>query len=112
MQPWPADRIAREVVRLNAENAQDEIELLQLLYVDLEPGIQTTMLDAAGVKHEGGKIDEELEPPYADAAAVVRGAEAVREKHGEEGVNYLKTIKRYNGAAWPGLEGYLAGLEA
>lgn len=110
MQPWPAERIAKEVVRLNAESAQDEIELLQLLYVDLEPAIQITMLDATGVKHDAGKIDEELEPPYADAAAVVRGAEIVREKHGDDGVRYLRTIARYNLMAWPGLDGYLASL--
>ncbi|MBC8088763.1 MAG: hypothetical protein H7Z40_15975 [Phycisphaerae bacterium] len=112
MQPWPGERIAREVVRLNAETAQDEIELLQLLYVDLEPAIQITMLDATGVKHEGGKIDEELEPPYADAAAVARGAAAVREQHGEDGVHYLRTIARYNLGAWPGLDEYLATIDS
>ena len=112
MQPWPAERIAREVVRLNAESAQDEIELLQLLYVDLEPGIQITMLDAAGVKHDGGKIDETLEPPYGDGAAVARGAVAVREQHGDDGLHYLKTIARYNLAAWPGLDAYLATVGA
>lgn len=110
MQPWPAERIAKEVVRLNAESLTDEIELLQLLYVDLEPEIQITMLDAAGVKHDAGKIDEELEPPYADDAGVRRGADAVREKHGEDGLHYLRTIERYNGLAWPGLSAYLAEI--
>lgn len=108
MQPWPAERIAKEVVRLNAESAQDEVELLQLLYVDLEPQIQITFLDASGVKHDAGKIDEELELPYTDAASVVRGADVVREKHGEDGLHYLRTIAKYNGAAWPELDAYLA----
>ena len=40
LQTWSADRLAREVIRLNAETAHDELELLQLLYVDLEPAIQ------------------------------------------------------------------------
>lgn len=111
MQPWPAERIAKEVVRLNAESAQDEIELLQLLYVDLEPGIQITFADAAGVQHDGGKIEEALEPPYAEAAAVARAADAVREQHGGDGVHYLRTIARYNLGAWPGLDVYLAALD-
>ena len=103
LQSWPAERLAREVVRLNAESAQDELELLQLLYVDLEPGVQITFLDAAGVKHENGKIAEELEVPYADAEGVKRGAAAVKEKHGEEGMHYLRTIARYGQDAWPGI---------
>lgn len=112
MQPWPAERIAKEVVRLNAESVTDEIELLQLLYVDLEPGIQIAFLDAAGVKHEGGKIDEETEAPYADADTVARAADKLRAEHGEDGLHYLRTIARYNLAGWPGLDEYLAELGA
>lgn len=111
MQPWPAERIAKEVVRLNAESMQDEIELLQLLYVDLEPGIQITFADAAGVKHDGGKIDEALEPPYADADTVARAADSVRAQHGDDGLHYLRTIARYNLGAWPGLDAYLATVD-
>lgn len=112
LQSWTADRIAREVVRLNAENSQDEVELLQLLYVDLEPAIQIAFLDATGVSHESGKIDEAIEPPYADAETVARGADSLIEKHGDDGLRYLKTIARYNLAAWPGLDAYLATRSA
>lgn len=101
---WPVDRLAREIVRVNAQSANDELDLLQLLYVDLEPAIQTTFLDAAGVSHEGGRIPEELEPPYADGPAVQRGIEAVRSAHGEDGERYLRTLARYNAGAWPGIE--------
>lgn len=104
LQTWPADRLAKEVVRLKAETAQDELDLLQLLYVELEPEIQATFLDAAGVKHEGGRMAEDLEIPYADAAAVARGIDAVREKHGDDGVRYLKTLARYAAEGWPGIE--------
>ena len=110
LQSWPPERLAREVVRLNAESAQDELELLQLLYVDLEPGIQTTFLDAAGVQHEQGKIAEALEPPYASAAGVHRGATAVRDAHGEDGMLYLRTIARYSNEAWPDIDSVLAEL--
>jgi hypothetical protein len=34
---WPPEKLAREFVRLNAQAGNDELELLQLLYVDLEP---------------------------------------------------------------------------
>ncbi len=112
MQPWPAERIAKEVVRLNAESLQDEIELLQLLYVDLEPEIQTTFVDAAGVKNDAGKIDEELEPPYADAEAVARAADRTIAAHGADGIHYLRTIARYNLAAWPGLDAYMAKMDS
>lgn len=101
LKTWPVDRLAGEVVRLNAESAHDELDLLQLLYVDLEPAIQITFLDAAGVRHDGGSIDETLEPPYADADAVHRAATLVREKHGVDGVRYLRTLARYNLASWP-----------
>ena len=101
---WPAERLAKEVVRLNAETPQDELELLQLLYVDLEPGIQITFLDACGVAHENGVMPEGLEPPYAATDAVARGAAAVMEKHGDDGAHYLQVLVRYANAAWPGLE--------
>src|SRR3972149_5270795 len=73
---WPADKLAREVVRLGAENADDELNLLNMLYVEFEPQIQAAFLDAAGVKHENGQMPEELEPPFADADAVAQGATA------------------------------------
>lgn len=105
---WPADRLAKEIVRLNAESAQDELELLQLLYVDVEPAMQITFLTAAGVAHENGVIPEGLEPPYANAESVARGASAVRAAHGEDGLHYLRVLVRYNLGAWPGLDAAIA----
>ena len=104
VQGWPADRLAREVVRLGAESASDELDLLQMLYVELEPDIQATFLDAAGVPHTNGAMGEELTPPYADEAGVQRGAAAVRERHGEDGERYLRTLARYASDGWPGIE--------
>jgi hypothetical protein len=101
---WPPERLAKEIVRLNAESATDELELLQVLYVDMEPGIQITFLNAAGVTHENGVLPEGLEPPYAPAEAVAAGAAAVKAAHGEDGEHYLRTLVRYNLAAWPGLD--------
>lgn len=103
LQGWPAERLAREVVRLNAESAHDELDLLHLLYVELEPAIQSTFLDEAGVRHANGVMDEALEPPYAAADAVARGAAAVRAAHGADGVRYLRTLARYSPDAWPGV---------
>ena len=101
---WPAERLAKEVVRLNAESAQDELDLLQLLYVDLEPATQITFLDAAGVAHENGVIAEGLEAPYASPEAVTKAADAVLAQHGENGAHYLQVLVRYNLAAWPTLD--------
>jgi hypothetical protein len=95
-------------VRMKAENANDELDLLQLLYVDLEPDIQIAFLDAAGVTHEKGVIAEDLERPYADADGVRRGAAAVREQHGEDGERYLRTIAKYSHDAWPGIDTIVA----
>ena len=111
LQSWPVDRLAREIVRMNAETANDELDLLQLLYLEVEPQIQSTFLDAAGVKHEDGKMPEDLEPPYADADGVRRGAAAVREKHGEEGDRYLRTLLRYSREGWPGIDDVVAQLD-
>src|SRR5450755_887816 len=92
LRTWPPDRIAKEVVRTNAQTAADELDLLHRLYVELEPHIQATFLDAAGVKNDAGQMPDELEPPFADEAAVKRGVEAVRAQHGEEGERYLQTL--------------------
>ncbi|WP_411278711.1 hypothetical protein [Gemmatimonas sp.] len=108
---WPVDKLAREFVRLNAQSPQDELELLQLLYVDLEPQIQITFLDAVGVTHEAGVIPEELEPPYADAESVARGAAAVLARHDAEGQHYLRTLVVYNLPSWPGLDTALPSTE-
>ena len=105
---WPVDRLAKEIVRMNAQTAQDELDLLQLLYVELEPQVQATFLDAAGVKHEGGRMDDSLEPPYADADGVRRGIAAVRAAHGEDGERYLRTLVRYARDAWPEIEQSMA----
>lgn len=103
LQSWPADKLAREVVRLRAETSQDEFDLLHLLYVELDPSIQITFLDAAGVPHEQGHMPDDLEAPYADAAAVQRAAAAVLAQHGDEGTRYLQTLALYNAEGWPGI---------
>lgn len=103
LQQWPPEKLASEVVRMKAESSNDELDLLHLLYVELEPTIQVTFLDAAGVKHENGKMSEDLASPYADAAGVARGVEAVQAKHGEDGIRYLRTLSRYAGNDWPGI---------
>lgn len=103
LQGWPADKLARELVRRNAETSQDEFDLLHFLYVEYEPQVQVTFLDAAGVPHDRGAIADDLEIPYADATAVARAAAAVREAHGEDGERYLRTIARYSRESWPGI---------
>jgi hypothetical protein len=110
-QNWSAERLAAEVVRLKVESAQDELGLMQTLYVDLEPAIQTTFLDAAGVKHENGRMDEDVESPYCSAEAVATAAAATISAHGDEGERYLRTIHRYAAESWPGIDAIIAGLE-
>lgn len=107
---WPAEKLAREMVRLGAETAEDELNLLNLLYVELEPQIQSTFLDAAGVAHTNGQMAEELQAPFASADAVQRAARVVAERFGEDGRHYLVTIAKYNGEGWPGIEAVVASL--
>jgi hypothetical protein len=103
LQSWSADKLASEVVRTRAESSDDELNLLHLMYVDLEPAIQTTFLAAAGVRHENGVMPDDLEPPYTDEEGVKRGIEAVRAQHGDDGERYLRTLARYNAEGWPGI---------
>jgi hypothetical protein len=110
LQTWPPAKLAQEVVRMNAQTADDEIDLLQALYVDVEPQIQADFLEAAGVKADGASIDEALEPPYCDEAAVKKAASHIRMKHGEDGMHYLRTIARYNPGGWPGIVELLDGF--
>ncbi len=111
LQSWPVERLAKEIVRMKAESAQDELDLLHLLYVELEPAIQITFLDAAGVPHDEAKIADDVEPPFADEAAVARAVSVVMAQHGDEARHYLDTIARYNLASWPGLDRVLADAE-
>ena len=111
IQQWPAEKLAAEIVRTKAEASTDELDLLHLLYVELEPAIQITFLDAARVKHDGGNMAEDLTSPYADAAAVERAASTVREKHGDDGMRYLRTLARYSRNDWPGIEEQVKRLE-
>ena len=112
LRTWPVDRVAKEIVRMKAESATDELDLLQLLYLEVDPSIQITFLDAAGVEHENGKMPESLETPYTDADAVKRGAVAVKERHGEDGVHYLRTIERYSLEGWPGIDAIVEEMES
>src|SRR5471030_2952325 len=100
---WPAEKLAREVVRMKAEQPQDELDLLHLLYVQLEPAIQIDFLDTARVSHERGVMPEDLQPPFADEAAVKLASAKVIEQHGEDGARYLHTLARYSAAGWPGI---------
>lgn len=109
LQQWPAEKLASEVVRMKAESSNDELDLLHVLYVELEPAIQATFLDAAGVKHDNGKMPEDLVSPYADAAGVSRGIAAVKAAHGEDGLRYLRTLARYAAKDWPGIESFENG---
>ena len=109
---WPAEKLAREVVRMKAEQPQDELELLHLLYVELEPAIQITFLDAAGVAHEHGVMAEDLQPPLADEPAVRLAAAAAVEQHGADGARYLHTLARYSADAWPGIGAVVEKLDA
>jgi hypothetical protein len=111
LRTWQPDRLAKEVVRLHAETPADELDLLQLLYVDLEPAIQITFLDAAGVPHEDGRMGEDLQPPYTDADAVRRASAAVREQHGDDGMRYLRTLARYSPDGWPGIGDVIGEME-
>lgn len=108
LKTWPVDRLAKEIVRLNAQTAQDEFDLMHLLYVELEPAIQIAFLDAAGVKHEGGQMADDLASPYTDEAGVKRGAEVVRAQFGADGERYLQTLLKYNRDGWPGIEAVAA----
>lgn len=100
---WPAEKLAAEIVRLKAEQPQDELDLLHLLYVQLEPAIQIDFLDTARVAHDRGVMPEELKPPFADEAAVRLAADKVIEQHGADGARYLHTLARYSAAGWPGI---------
>jgi hypothetical protein len=112
LRTWPVERVAKEIVRMKAESSDDELDLLQLLYLEVDPSIQITFLDAAGVAHENGKMPESLEPPYTDTEAVRRGAAAVQETHGDEGAHYLRTIGKYSADGWPGIDAIVAELDA
>lgn len=103
LRKWPVEQLSREIVRRNLEDFGDELRLLQLLYVELEPELQIEFLDGCGVAHEDGSITDESEGALADAEAVARAAESLIAAHGDRARHYLLTIATYNAEAWPGL---------
>jgi hypothetical protein len=103
LRAWSLEKLAKEIVRLNLETFQDELGMLQTLYVEKEPELQIAFLDAAGVAHKDGHIPEDLEVPFASAELVAGAAKHLLAQHGEDGKRYLRTIALYNGEAWPGL---------
>ncbi|MEP6589990.1 MAG: hypothetical protein ABJC19_02300 [Gemmatimonadota bacterium] len=107
LRQWPADQLAREIVRHGLESLQDELGLLQTLYVELEPGLQIAFLEAAGVPHDGAMIPEDLAVPFAEPARVRQAAEQLLADFGEDARHYLRTIALYNTEAWPGLTAFL-----
>lgn len=106
----PVEQLAREVVKFNLETPAEEVALLQTLYIELEPALQTEFLESTGVPHEGASMSDDLTPPYTDAATVKRAALALVEAHGNDARHYLRTIATYNTDAWPGLAEVLAEL--
>ena len=112
LRKWAADQLAREVVRHNLESFQDELSLMVLLYVELEPEIQIAFLDSLGIAHTLGSIPEGLEPPFADAAKTRTAADGLIERYGDDARRYLRTIALYNAEAWPGLADLTAGWGA
>jgi hypothetical protein len=111
LRKWPAEQLAREVVRHNLETFQDELALMVLLYVELEPELQMTFLDRLGVPHDRGSIPEGLAPPFAAAGPIAAAAAELVMRYGDDGRRYLRTIAMYNDEAWPGLGGVVAGWE-
>lgn len=103
LRKWPVEQLARDIVRRNLETFGDELRLLQLLYVELEPELQIAFLDACGVKHDKGSIEDEREGALADADTVRKAATALLEARGDQARHYLGTIAAYNSEAWPGL---------
>jgi hypothetical protein len=108
LRKWPGDQLAREVVRHNLETPHDELRLMIILYVELEPALQIEFLDATGVPHEGASIPDNAEPPFAEASRIRSSAERLIEKHGDDARRYLRTIAIYNSEAWPGLLEFIA----
>jgi hypothetical protein len=103
LRTWPVEKLAKEIVRLNLESFQDELGMLQTLYVEKEPELQIAFLNAAGVDHKDGHIADDMPTPFASAELVAGAAKVLMEQHGEDGKRYLRTIALYNGEAWPGL---------
>lgn len=103
LRSWPVDKLAKEIVRLNLESFQDELGMLQTLYVEKEPELQIAFLDAAGVAHKAGHIADDMPTPFASAEKVAAAAAQLLASHGDDGKRYLRTIALYNGEAWPGL---------
>ena len=111
--PWRYGlaNVSRRPAASVAQIASLGLGLMVLLYVELEPEIQVTFLDALGVEHTNGSIPEGLEPPFADAVRIREAATALVGTFGDNAQRYLRTIAMYNAEAWPGLTDVVAGWD-
>ena len=99
----PIDRRARQLANLNAVSELVAARLLVDYHLDQQRPMMGRFLDALGVKHENGLIDDEnLEAP--DAERLKAAARAIAAEHPAEDVAvYLATLVWQDPETWGSL---------
>ncbi|MEZ4650918.1 MAG: hypothetical protein R3E97_19470 [Candidatus Eisenbacteria bacterium] len=78
--------------------------LLLSLHLEKRKGLMATFLDAVGVPHENGLIDEDFEFPEFETEKLTAGIDALLAKHEEPQVDlYLVTLYMMDPRTWQGL---------
>jgi hypothetical protein len=99
----PVDRKARQLANLNAVSELVAARLLVDYHLDQQRPMMGRFLDALGIKHENGLIDdEEMQPP--DAEQLKAAAKAIAAVHPAEDVGvYLATLIWQDPETWGAL---------
>ena len=78
--------------------------LLLALHLEKRRDVMSTFLDALGISHENGLIDEDFEFPEFESGTLSKGVDALLAKHPEGQVDlYLVTLYMMDPKTWEGL---------
>ncbi len=107
----PAERKARMLVDLPLP-ADVTMLLLAALHLTHRKQMLIDFLDALGMQHKEGFLDDATEAKAPDAETTAKAVETIRAKYPARDVElYLETLHMQDPGFWKELEGHLGGVK-
>lgn len=106
----PPERRAGFLAGSHALNDSVVGTILFIYHMDKKVPMMSDFLDALGINHEEGRIDDEVKPPTEEALS--KAVTTLLEKHDRaEVVTYMEVLLSQDDGTWAGLIPVLQGLE-
>lgn len=107
----PAAKRAAYLASCNVLNDQVVGSILFVYHMDRQVPMMTKFLDALGIQHEEGRIEEAFDPPSTETLEKAV-ADLLRVAEEEDVVLYLRTLVSQDDENWAGLVPILEAREA